>query len=131
MGFMVLKIVGFLAIAAGLIMAFSPTLLGLSSSQLDAYASIESRVKWGFLIGLGAFLVTQNHLIPWSVTLPGLFFWLTAGIVVARSIGIMLCGLAGKQWLWLLTEVMVLVVFGFWFLVLQIKHITRRSRAIP
>lgn len=114
LGFMVLKIIGYLAVAAGLIMAFSPNLLGLSPSQLDAYASIESRVKWGFLIGLGAFLVTQNHLIPWSVTLLGLFFWLTAGIVVARSIGIIHCGLASKQWLWLLIEVIVLVVLGFW-----------------
>ncbi len=110
-----LKVVGIFAVIAGLIPVFHPTLFSNSDIQLDAYSSIELRVKWGIVVGFGLFLATQNHLFPWLVTLSGLLFWLTASVVIARCIGIMLDGLVGKQWVWLLIELIALVVFGFWY----------------
>lgn len=109
-----LKVVGVIVLIVGFVMAFSPKFFSDSSNSVDAYSSIEASVKWGFLIGFGALLVAHNQLTPWLVTLSALLFWLTAGIVSARLIGIVRFGLVGNQWLWLLIEVLALIAFGLW-----------------
>lgn len=108
-----LKIAAIILIISGLLFAYKPDLISYSSAQLGGYETIEKRVRWGFLIGLGIFLLFPLLWVDWLLTIWLLLATLTFGIIIARLLGFMLDGLFAKQMLWLLTEVIILAVFVF------------------
>ena len=107
----ILKISGLILIIAGFVFACRPDLFNSSQVQLAGYERIEKRVKWGFLIGLGIFLIFHQQWADWRFTLWGLLSALTFGIILARLLGLVLDGFFAKQMLWLLIELAVLAVF--------------------
>src|SRR5690606_19017635 len=112
---LVIKVLGVILVAAGLVLAINPDFLLKSPAPVDAYQLIEKRVKWGFLIGFGILLIIHHQFTPWSFTASALLFSLTLGIVLARFLGIVLDGAFAKQFLWLGIELFILAGFGFWY----------------
>lgn len=111
-----LKILALILILGGLIMTYKPGLISHSPVQGIGYELIEKRVKWGFLIGLGIFLMFHPQWADWVLTVWALLSALMIGIIIARLFGFVLDGLFAKQVLWLLIEVAILgvVVFLYW-----------------
>ena len=98
---------------AGCILTFKPDLLVKFQPPIDAYQMIEKRVKWGFLIGLGIFLTFHDDWASWGLSITALLAALTFGLIISRITGIILDGYFSKQLIWLLTEVVAFVIFGF------------------
>jgi hypothetical protein len=121
----VLRSLGVFLIIVGLILICYPELIGQTSMPTDAFSSIEQRIKWGFLIGLGILLLLHHQLKPWRLTASAILFSLTLGFVTARFIGIILVGLISKQLFWLGVEIVALLIFGLWYRIeklVAIKH---------
>ena len=117
-----LRIVGLLVAIAGLVLAAVPTLVHDPGPAADTYAAIERRVWWGAVAGFGALLVTRRSLTPWIETVASFVFWIVAGFLAARVIGLVLDGTdSAKQWMWTAIEAAICV--GAW---LFLRH--RQSR---
>jgi len=110
-----LEILAVILIIAGLILAYNPVLISSAPTQLIGYEMIEKRVKWGFLIGLGIFLVFNQQWDNWGLTILAFLSSLTIGIIIARILGFILDGLFSRQLLWLLIELAMLGVFSFFY----------------
>lgn len=108
-----LKIAAIILIISGFVLTYRLDLITSSSAQLAGYDMIEKRVKWGFLIGLGIFLIFPQPRVDWLLTIWLLLATLTFGIIIARLFGFILDGLFTEQVIWLLTEIIVLGVFMF------------------
>jgi cell division protein FtsW (lipid II flippase) len=94
----------------GLVFVFAPTLVTDAGPAPDTFEAIERRVRWGALGGLGALLVARTSLRPWSITLGVAVFWLTAGFLAARLIGLLLDGMdSGRQWMWVGVEALIVI----------------------
>jgi hypothetical protein len=107
-----LKASGLIIIAAGIVLSFKPDLVSPSASQYTGYEMIESRVKWGLLIGFGIFLTVFQRWGQWGPTTWAILATLTFGIIMARLIGFVLDGFFSKQILWLLIEVVIALIFS-------------------
>lgn len=108
-----LRILGGLLAIAALVLAFAPTLVSDPGPAPDLFEATERHVRWGLLVGVGAFLVVRTKLRPFWITVLWLVFWLSAGYLVARLIGIGLEG-AGSvmQWVWAAVELAICAVIG-------------------
>jgi hypothetical protein len=116
-----LRVIGVLGGAAGLVLAAVPTLVSDPGLATDTYEAIERRVWWGAVAGFGALLATLRSLRPWSVTLVSSLFWIVAGLLTARVIGLVLDGTdSTRQWMWTAVELAICVVAGLYL---------RRTRA--
>ena len=105
------RVVGLLIAVAGLVLAAVPTLVSDPGPAADTYAAIERRVWYGAIAGFGALLVARTSLEPWVETVAAFVFWIVAGFLAARVIGLALDGIdSGKQWLWTAIEVAICVV---------------------
>ena len=105
------RIIGLLIAVAGLVLAAVPTLVNDPGPAADTYAAIERRVWYGAIAGFGALLVARTSLKPWVETIAAFVFWIVAGFLAARVIGLALDGIdSGKQWLWTAIEVAICVV---------------------
>jgi len=91
-----LEILAVILIIAGLILAYNPVLISSAPTQLIGYEMIEKRVKWGFLIGLGIFLVFNQQWDNWGLTILAFLSSLTIGIIIARILGFILDGLFSR-----------------------------------
>ncbi|AKD02340.1 hypothetical protein POKO110462_18330 [Pontibacter korlensis] len=109
----ILKVSGVILLLAGFALAFKPDLFGKFSAPIDAYQMIEKRVKWGFLIGSGIFLIYHHNWTSWGLVAAALLTALTFGIIMARLLGFVLDGLFTKQFLWLGIEVAAFTLFFF------------------
>lgn len=108
-----LKVFGTAILLAGLVLTYKPGLISRTTPPSDAYAMIEARVRWGFLIGIGLFIIlNQNWIVAW-LTLYEFGFYIILGIIIARTAGMLLDGTFPKQWLWLGIEFAILLVFAF------------------
>lgn len=107
-----LKLIGVLVIILGCVLTYKPNLLSHTPLPKNNYHLIEMRVRWGFLIGLGIFIFAFNHWNSWKVIISAFLFFLTIGIVIARTFGIIKDGFFIKQILWLSIEFVILIVFG-------------------
>lgn len=106
-----IRIIGLLIAVAGLVLATAPTLVSDPGPAADTYAAIERRVWYGAIAGFGALLVARTSLKPWVETIAAFVFWIVAGFLAARVIGLALDGIdSGKQWLWTAIEVALCVV---------------------
>lgn len=97
---------------AGCMLTYKPNLMSKISLTDKPYQRIETRVKWGFLIGLGMLFIFYNQWHAWKLTVCALLFFMTLGIVIARLFGFVLDGFFSKQLLWLTIEIVVLIIFG-------------------
>ena len=107
----VLKIVGVILLLIGLILTYKPNLISGVSLPSHSYETIEKRVKWGFLIGVGIFLLFHTQWDNWKLIACALLCALTLGIILARLFGFVLDGFYQKQLLWLGIELMVFILF--------------------
>lgn len=108
-----LRVIGVLVVVAGLVLAAVPTLVSDPGPAADTYEAIERRVWWGALAGFGALLATLRSLQPWSVALVSFLFWIVAGFLAARVIGLVLDGTDSiEQWMWTAVELAICVVAG-------------------
>jgi len=118
---------GALMVVGGLVLVFVPVLVSDPGPAKDLFATIERRVRWGGLIGVGAFLVARSGLGPWRTTLLSFVFWIAGGYLLARFVGLALDGVgSGRQWMWVGVEVAIMVVAGF-FLWRKPKESTTRA----
>ncbi|MBO9658925.1 MAG: DUF4345 family protein [Chitinophagaceae bacterium] len=108
----ILKASGLIIISAGIVLSFKPDLVSPPASKYTGYEMIESRVKWGVLIGLGIFLTFFQRWGQWGATTWAILATLTFGIIIARLIGFVRDGLFNKQILWLLIEVVIAMIFS-------------------
>jgi len=106
------KITGIVLLLAGLVFTYTPNLWSKAPLSNDAYQRIESRVVWGFLIGLGLFFIVHDAWSAWKLILCALFFLLNLGVIIARIFGLSFDGYFSKQILWLAIEIAVLIIFG-------------------
>lgn len=107
-----LKIIGTVLLVAGCVLTYKPNLVSKIPLPENPYQMIEMRVIWGFLIGLGIFLICYNQWSDWKLTVCAFLFFLTLGIVIARLFGFVLDGFFSKQLLWLTIEIVALIIFG-------------------
>ena len=105
---MPLKIDGVVLLMAGCV----PNIISKFPFPENAYQMIEMMIKWGFLIGLGMFLIFYNQWSNWKLLVCAVFFFLTLGIVIARLFGFVLDCFFSKQLLWLTIEIVALLIFG-------------------
>lgn len=110
-----LRILGFTLIITGLIFTIKPEIISQNPLPTDVFQSIEQRIKWGFLIGLGILFLFHHKFRPWLLTVSAILFSLTAGFVTARLIGIVLVGVVIEQFYWLVVELVSSVIFGLWY----------------
>lgn len=108
---LLLQVLGGLLFLGSLVLIFAPTLVSNPGPSPDLFETIERRVRWGALTGLGGFMVVLYPWKPWPVALLKFAFWMSTGYLVARVIGIGMEGVgSGKQWLWLGVELVLMVV---------------------
>lgn len=107
------RVIGLLIAIVGLVLAAVPTLVSDPGPAADTYAAIERRVWYGAIAGFGALLVARTTLEPWVETIAAFVFWIVAGFLAARVIGLALDGIdSGKQWMWTAIEAVICV--GAW-----------------
>jgi len=105
----------------GFIIAYKPQIITEIPASITAYQMIEKRIIWGTFIGIGIFLLFNNH---WKVGLSiiyALLFFLILGIIIARFLGLLLDGYFPKQLLWLVIEIIILVAFAFLYWKCQLQ----------
>lgn len=107
-----LKIIGVILLIAGCVLTCKPNIISKITLPEDTYRIIEMRVRCGFLVGLGFFLIFHPQSSDWKLTVCSLFFFLTLGIIIARLFGFVLDGFFSKQLLWLTLEIVALIIFG-------------------
>jgi len=107
---------------SGFILAIKPDLFCKFSASIDGYQMIEKRVKWGFLIGFGGFIMFPQNLASWGLLVTALLTSATIGIIIARLTGFALDGFFTKQLYWLLMELVALIVFGFFYWKQKYQH---------
>jgi len=108
-----LRILGGLLAVAGLVLMCAPTLVSDPGPAADTFAAIERRIPYGGLAGLGALLVARTTLRPWVVSFASFVFWVTAGLLVARCVGLVLDGAQDqRQWMWVGVEAAIALAAG-------------------
>ena len=101
-----LRVLGVLGAIAGLVLSTVPTLVSDPGPAADSHEAIERRVWWGALTGFGVLLATLRSVRPWSIAFASFVFWIVAGFLAARVIGLVLDGTdSSKQWMWTAIEV--------------------------
>lgn len=104
---------GIILLFVGFALVLKPNFFSTSTVAADGYKMIERRVVWGFLLGIGLFLLFFNAWYSWKMTVLGLLIAFTAGIMIARVTGLALDGFFKKQVYWLLIELAGLIIFVF------------------
>lgn len=103
-----LRVLGMVIGAAGLALAFVPTLLPESGPPADLFAAIERRIPGGAVLGLGLLLALQTAWRPRARAVGAFVLWMTTGVLAARLVGLALDGSDARQWGWVGVEVVVI-----------------------
>ena len=107
-----LQVLGGILTILGIITVICPQFLSERVISDDIYLSVEQRIKYGFLIGIGLLLFFRHQFSPWYMFLVALMFFLSAGFAMARLIGIVIEGVDSRQLFWLGAESLSALVFG-------------------
>ena len=110
-----LQVAGFTLLLSGIILTYNPELVSSKPIPEGTFQAVERRVRWGFLIGLGMLLIFHHQVNPYLLTAAALGMTLTLGALISRVIGIVLDGLAPRQWMWVVVELAMVIGFGFWY----------------
>ena len=106
-----------LAVAGGVAAAvpgwFGP-LTGGPDPPVDSFESVERRVRGGMVLGVGLVLIAVTAFRPWSTSIPSAIFYLMAGALAARLLGLIIDGAVPKQWLLVAIEAVVMALAAFW-----------------
>ncbi len=116
MGRWTLKILAGAMVLVGLVLAIHPDLLSDRPLPIDPYESIERRVTWGKMLGLGLVPFFHPCLGPWRLTIIATLSSLVAGYLVTRLIGIALDGSVARQWMYAGIELLLLIPMVWWYL---------------
>ena len=113
-----LRILGIVLAVAGIALAAFPAwfgpLTGGSDPPADAFEAVERRVRGGMVLGVGLVLIAVTALRPWSISIPSAVFYLMAGALAARLLGLIVDGAVPKQWLLVGVETVVMTVAALW-----------------
>ena len=93
--------------------AFGP-LTGDPASSGDAFGAVERRVRGGMVLGVGLCVLAIPALRPWSTSIPTALFYLMAGALAARLLGLVLDGAVPRQWLLVAVETGVMTLAALW-----------------
>ena len=110
-----LKISGSIIITVGILLTIRPELIVPSAPHYAGYEMTEKRVRWGFVIGFGIFLIVFQQWGQWGMTTWAFLATLSFGIVIARLIGLLLDGFFMKQFIWLMIEVVIGAIFTLFY----------------
>lgn len=108
-----LQVLGVLLILGGVVLTFMPTLVFDPGPAKDLFATIERRIPWGGIAGLGLLFVLHTQWKPWVRSLAAFVCWATTGALFARLVGLVLDGSHSRQWMWVAAEAAVLAFSGF------------------
>ena len=103
-----------LGTVAAVLPAWFGPLTGGPEPPADVFEAVERRVRGGMLLGAGLCFVALAALRPWSTSLPTALFWLMAGALAARLLGLLVDGVVPKQWLLVAVETGVMTVAALW-----------------
>lgn len=92
---------------------FGP-LTGGPEPALDVFEAVERRVLGGMLLGVGLCFSAITALRPWSTSIPTALFYVMAGALAARLLGLLVDGVVPKQWLLVAVEAVVMAVVALW-----------------
>tara|TARA_R110002096_G_scaffold16106_57_gene55382 strand:- start:3382 stop:3759 length:378 start_codon:yes stop_codon:yes gene_type:complete len=114
----VFRIIGIALAAFGVLASVFPNwfsfLTGAPESPGDVFEAVERRVRGGMVLGLGLCFIAVTALRPWSTSIPTAIFYLMAGALAARLLGLLIDGAVPKQWLWVAVEAVVMAVAALW-----------------
>ena len=106
------SIIGIAVLIIGILLTIYPQWISAIPKETKGYELIEKRVGYGFLIGFGIFTILYQHNTSWKTIVCLLLFSFTLGVIVARSIGLLVNGFFLKQFLWLGIEFIILLFFA-------------------
>ncbi|NNF57259.1 MAG: DUF4345 family protein [Rhodothermaceae bacterium] len=111
-------IVGIALVVLGALAAVFPTwfgpLTGGPEPPGDVFEAVERRVRGGMLLGVGLCFIALTALRPWSTSIPTAVFYVMAGALAARLLGLLVDGAVPKQWLLVAVEAVVMAVAALW-----------------
>ena len=107
----VLSVVG---VAAAVAPEWFGPLTGGPAPPGDVFEAVERRVRGGMVLGLGLCVFAIPALRPWSVSVPTALFYLMAGALAARMLGLLVDGAVPKQWLLVAVEAAVMAAAAAW-----------------
>lgn len=111
-------IVGIALVVLGALAATFPAwfgpLAGGPEPAADVFEAVERRVRGGMVLGVGLCFVAIPALRPWSVSLPTALFYLMAGALAARLLGLLVDGAVPRQWLLVAVEAGVMTAAALW-----------------
>ena len=113
-----LRILGVVLAGVGVVAAVFPgwfgPLTGGAEPPVDVYHAIERRIRGGMVLGVGLIFIAVTALRPWSTSMPSAIFYLMAGALAARLLGLLVDGTVAKQWLWVAVEAVVMALAALW-----------------
>ena len=111
-------VVGIALAVLGVVAAVFPgwfgPLTGGPEPPVDLFEAVERRVRGGMVLGAGLCFLAVPALRPWSVSVPTALFYLMAGALAARLLGLLVDGAVPKQWLLVAVEAGVMTVAALW-----------------
>lgn len=104
-GFRIFGIVlAVLGIVATVVPDWFGPLTGDAVPTVDLFKTVERRVRGGMLLGVALSFIAIPALRPWSVSIPSIVFYFMTGALAARLFGMVVDGIAPKQWLLVAVE---------------------------
>ena len=112
------RIFGIVLAGVGVVMAVFPGWFGPFTGgpepPVDVFGAIERRVRGGMVLGVGLAFIAVTALRPWSTSIPTAIFFVMAGALAARLLGLLVDGTVPKQWLWVAVEAVVMALAALW-----------------
>ena len=109
---------GVVLVVLGVVAAAFPSwfgpLTGGPEPPADLFEAVERRVRGGMVLGVGLCFLAITALRPWSVSLPTAVFYVMAGALAARLLGLLVDGAVPRQWLLVAVEAGVMAVAALW-----------------
>jgi hypothetical protein len=103
-----------LGVAAAAFPGWFGPLTGGPEPPVGVFEAVERRVRGGMVLGVGLSCLALNALRPWSTSLPTALFYLMAGALAARLLGLLVDGVVPKQWLLVAVEAVVMAGAALW-----------------
>ena len=107
-------VLGVLGVLAAVFPTWFGPLTGGPEPPADVFEAVERRVRGGMLLGVGLCFIAITALRPWSVSIPTALFYLMAGALAARLLGLLVDGVVPKQWLLVAVETVVRTIAALW-----------------
>ena len=104
-----LKLIAWLLIMSGAILIFGLDAWLEKPAELPLFDQVERRIPGGAVLGAGLFVLKLPPLRPKLPLLASAIYWLTAGALVGRVVGlIFIQGQSPRQWMWVGIELVVI-----------------------